>query len=136
MEKKINQKTYKQILPAISSLLEDSAHLVVLVKPQFEAGKASVGAGGVVRSEAVRREVLASVVAAVPEAARFSVSFPFDAGGSEGEEEEDEGAVAAASTSNKPPLPPRFVLQGTMESPIRGATSGNVEYLAHFKRVK
>jgi len=33
-----------------------------------------VGAGGVVRDEGVRRAVLESVVAAVPEAARFSVS--------------------------------------------------------------
>ena len=152
------QRQNKQILPAISSLLEDSAHLVVLVKPQFEAGKASVGAGGVVRDEGVRRAVLASVVAAVPEAARFSASFPFDAaaagsGSKDGDEDDDDdddddeegeegqggGAAAAAASSSSngnKPLPPRFVLQGTMESPIRGATSGNVEYLAHFKRVK
>ena len=144
-------KTFQQILPAISSLLEESAHLVILVKPQFEAGKAQVGSGGVVRDEKVRKEVLAAVVAAVPEAAQFSVSCPYDAApggeGEEGEEDEEEegegdkGTVAAAaspssSNSNQKTLllPPRFVLQGTMESPIRGATSGNVEYLAHFRR--
>ena len=106
----------------------------------------------------MRRAVLASVVAAVPEAARFSASFPFDAaaagsGSKDGDEDDDDdddddeegeegqggGAAAAAASSSSngnKPLPPRFVLQGTMESPIRGATSGNVEYLAHFKRVK
>lgn len=107
------------------------------------------------RDERVRREVLESVCAAVPEAARFSVSLPYDApgeGGEVGDEGEgEEGAAAAAAASPPaspnngdgggggeqlppPPPPPRFVLQGTMESPIRGATSGNVEYLAHFKR--
>jgi predicted rRNA methylase YqxC with S4 and FtsJ domains len=133
----VSKNFEKQILPAISSLLEDAAQLVVLVKPQFEAGKGSVGSGGVVRDEGVRREVLAAVVAAVPEAARFSVSSPFDAAPEE--EEKDGGgdvAAAAAAVAAEPLLlpPKRFVLQGTMESPIRGATSGNVEYLAHFTR--
>ena len=132
----VSKNFEKQILPAISSLLEDAAQLVVLVKPQFEAGKGSVGSGGVVRDEGVRREVLAAVVAAVPEAARFSVSSPFDAAPEE-EEKDGGGDVAAAAAVAAEPLllpPKRFVLQGTMESPIRGATSGNVEYLAHFTR--
>jgi 23S rRNA (cytidine1920-2'-O)/16S rRNA (cytidine1409-2'-O)-methyltransferase len=34
---------------------------VVLVKPQFEAGRTEVGRGGIVRSEAVRRRVVAEV---------------------------------------------------------------------------
>lgn len=49
------------ILPAVAPLLERAGALVVLVKPQFEAGRAEVGKGGIVRSEAVRRRVLASV---------------------------------------------------------------------------
>lgn len=79
--------------------------------------------------------MLAAVVAAVPEAARFSVSSPFDAAPEE-EEKDGGGDVAAAAVAAEPLLlpPKRFVLQGTMESPIRGATSGNVEYLAHFTR--
>jgi len=28
-----------------------------------------------------------------------------------------------------------FACSGTIESPIKGATSGNTEYLAHFRRV-
>lgn len=112
----------------------------MLVKPQFEAGKASVGAGGVVRSARVREEVLASVVAAVPAAAAFSVSSPFDVGGGgggseEGGEEEEEDIIAPSISSSSSSLPP-FELMGTIESPIRGATSGNVEYLAHFVRKK
>ena len=38
--------------------------VVALVKPQFEAGRAEVGRGGVVRDDAVRRRVLEEVTAA------------------------------------------------------------------------
>ncbi len=41
--------------------MEKTGAVVVLVKPQFEAGRAEVGKGGIVRSEAVRQRVLQSV---------------------------------------------------------------------------
>lgn len=46
------------ILPSIYDCLKDSGRAVVLVKPQFEAGKGKVGKNGVVRDEAVHKEVL------------------------------------------------------------------------------
>ena len=49
------------ILPAVVPLVEATGAVVVLVKPQFEAGRAEVGKGGIVRSEAVRQRVLLSV---------------------------------------------------------------------------
>jgi 23S rRNA (cytidine1920-2'-O)/16S rRNA (cytidine1409-2'-O)-methyltransferase len=49
------------ILPAVVPLVEKAGAVVVLVKPQFEAGRAEVGKGGIVRSEAVRQRVLQSV---------------------------------------------------------------------------
>jgi 23S rRNA (cytidine1920-2'-O)/16S rRNA (cytidine1409-2'-O)-methyltransferase len=49
------------ILPAVVPLVEKTGAIVVLVKPQFEAGRAEVGKGGIVRSEAVRQRVLQSV---------------------------------------------------------------------------
>lgn len=49
------------ILPAVVPLVEKTGAVVVLVKPQFEAGRAEVGKGGIVRSEAVRQRVLQSV---------------------------------------------------------------------------
>jgi 23S rRNA (cytidine1920-2'-O)/16S rRNA (cytidine1409-2'-O)-methyltransferase len=45
------------VLPAPLRLAADEAELVALVKPQFEAGRAHVGKGGVVRDAAVQREV-------------------------------------------------------------------------------
>ena len=46
------------ILPSIYDCLKDGGRAVVLVKPQFEAGKGKVGKNGVVRDEAVHKEVL------------------------------------------------------------------------------
>jgi 23S rRNA (cytidine1920-2'-O)/16S rRNA (cytidine1409-2'-O)-methyltransferase len=47
------------VLPKAASLLERGGRLVVLVKPQFEAGRRQVGRGGIVKDESVHREVIA-----------------------------------------------------------------------------
>lgn len=44
------------ILPALLPLLNDGAGLLVLVKPQFEAGREQVGEGGIVRDPEVHRQ--------------------------------------------------------------------------------
>ncbi|HUL85205.1 MAG TPA: TlyA family RNA methyltransferase [Actinomycetota bacterium] len=49
------------VLPALAQLGTDTAGYVVLVKPQFEAGRESVGRGGVVRDPEVWRRVLVQV---------------------------------------------------------------------------
>lgn len=41
------------ILPAIAPLLNATASMVILVKPQFEVGKGQVGKGGIVRDPAL-----------------------------------------------------------------------------------
>jgi 23S rRNA (cytidine1920-2'-O)/16S rRNA (cytidine1409-2'-O)-methyltransferase len=51
----------KLILPAIDRILEPGGETVALIKPQFEAGRADVGRGGVVRDEAVRERVAAEI---------------------------------------------------------------------------
>lgn len=50
------------ILPTVARLLGRPGLAITLIKPQFEAGRAQVGKGGVIRSEAVRREVLVRVL--------------------------------------------------------------------------
>jgi 23S rRNA (cytidine1920-2'-O)/16S rRNA (cytidine1409-2'-O)-methyltransferase len=49
------------VLPALVSVLAEPSLCVVLVKPQFEAGRAEVGKGGVVRDPAVQARVVAHV---------------------------------------------------------------------------
>jgi 23S rRNA (cytidine1920-2'-O)/16S rRNA (cytidine1409-2'-O)-methyltransferase len=85
-----------KVVDAVSSVLAPSGQLVVLIKPQFEAGKAQVGAGGVVRDPSVHKDVIKKVV---------------------------DGFHVAG-----------FECSGWMESPIKGATGGNTEFLAHFTR--
>jgi 23S rRNA (cytidine1920-2'-O)/16S rRNA (cytidine1409-2'-O)-methyltransferase len=46
------------VLPAVRRLLSPHGQVVALVKPQFEAGKAAVPRGGVIRDPAVHRDVL------------------------------------------------------------------------------
>ena len=54
----------RHILPAIVPLLDPGADLVVLVKPQFEAGREEVGKGGLVLDAAVHMRVVGEVASA------------------------------------------------------------------------
>ena len=49
------------ILPAVLKWLQAEAHVVALIKPQFEAGRRQVGKGGVVRDREVHRAVLQAI---------------------------------------------------------------------------
>jgi 23S rRNA (cytidine1920-2'-O)/16S rRNA (cytidine1409-2'-O)-methyltransferase len=53
------------VVPAVLPHLGHGGFLICLVKPQFEAGRDQVGSGGVVRDEAVRRQVIDSTVSAL-----------------------------------------------------------------------
>ncbi len=50
-----------KVLPAVLACAAPRFDCIALVKPQFEAGRESVGKGGVVRDPAVRRRVLVEV---------------------------------------------------------------------------
>jgi 23S rRNA (cytidine1920-2'-O)/16S rRNA (cytidine1409-2'-O)-methyltransferase len=49
------------VAPALARCTTPDADLVLLVKPQFEAGRARVGKGGVIRDAEVHRDVLGTV---------------------------------------------------------------------------
>jgi 23S rRNA (cytidine1920-2'-O)/16S rRNA (cytidine1409-2'-O)-methyltransferase len=53
------------VAPNLLDLATANADFVLLIKPQFEAGRDRVGKGGVIRDPAVHREVLGEVVAAL-----------------------------------------------------------------------
>ena len=52
------------VLPVLIQLLKAKGSLILLVKPQFEAGREKVGKKGVVRNPAVHREVLQEIIRA------------------------------------------------------------------------
>ncbi|KXZ56460.1 hypothetical protein GPECTOR_1g411 [Gonium pectorale] len=53
------------VIGAVTSVLRPDGRLVVLIKPQFEAGRQQVGAGGVVRDPKVHAEVISRVTAGI-----------------------------------------------------------------------
>ena len=53
------------ILPALVRLLKPAGVMIVLVKPQFEAGRHQVGKGGIVKDPALHAAVCARIEAAV-----------------------------------------------------------------------
>ena len=55
------------ILPAAVPLLQADGRLVILVKPQFEAGRGQVGKGGIVRDPEIHRAACERVERAVRE---------------------------------------------------------------------
>ena len=54
----------RQILPVLPPLLTAASDVIALVKPQFEAGRADVGKGGIVRNADVQSRVVNEVTAA------------------------------------------------------------------------
>jgi 23S rRNA (cytidine1920-2'-O)/16S rRNA (cytidine1409-2'-O)-methyltransferase len=59
-----------KVLDAVVRVLKPNGKLVVLIKPQFEAGKHQVGTGGVITDPAVHQQVIDDVTAGI-EAAGF-----------------------------------------------------------------
>ncbi len=47
-----------KVLPAVAACMAERFEAVILVKPQFEAGRSAVGKGGIVRDSSVHRVVL------------------------------------------------------------------------------
>ncbi|MDX2044851.1 MAG: TlyA family RNA methyltransferase [Acidobacteriota bacterium] len=52
-----------KILPVVPALVQPSALVVMLIKPQFEVGREEVGKGGIVRDEAAQQRVVNEIVA-------------------------------------------------------------------------
>jgi 23S rRNA (cytidine1920-2'-O)/16S rRNA (cytidine1409-2'-O)-methyltransferase len=63
------------VAPALARLTTAEAEFVLLVKPQFEAGRARVGRGGIVRDPAVHRDVLGAVVEGLGDAGIETVAM-------------------------------------------------------------
>lgn len=85
-----------KVMPAVLVVMRPTAALIVLIKPQFEAGLEHVGKGGLVKDPAVHESVIAAVTAGMHELG--------------------------------------LERHGLIESPIKGAQSGNTEFLALFRR--
>ena len=54
----------RHVWPVLPPLLRDDGRVIALVKPQFEAGRAEVGAGGIISDPAVHARVVDEAIAA------------------------------------------------------------------------
>lgn len=52
----------RKILPSVKKWLVSDGDVIVLIKPQFEAGRDAVGKGGIVRDPKVHRSVLSGIL--------------------------------------------------------------------------
>ena len=78
----------RHILPVVSPLLRHDGVVVALVKPQFEAGRHDVGAGGIVRDPAVHARVIEAVTQAAHQVGLERVALePSPVTGAEGNRE-------------------------------------------------
>ena len=77
-----------KVAPALLPHLFAGADLIVLIKPQFEAGRGQVGKGGVVRDEALRRRIAEQRIAELSDLGlRFVASVDCDLRGPAGNRE-------------------------------------------------
>jgi 23S rRNA (cytidine1920-2'-O)/16S rRNA (cytidine1409-2'-O)-methyltransferase len=61
-----------KILPVVPPLLQPSALVITLIKPQFEVGREEVGRGGIVRDEAAQQRVVGEIMAFAASIGLFS----------------------------------------------------------------
>jgi 23S rRNA (cytidine1920-2'-O)/16S rRNA (cytidine1409-2'-O)-methyltransferase len=64
-----------KILPALRRVLKESGQAVVLIKPQFEAGRAHIGKKGVVKDPRVHAEVIRAVLTAAESEGFFALGL-------------------------------------------------------------
>lgn len=103
-----------KVIPPLLVFLQEGAHLLPMIKPQFEAGRAQVGKGGIVRDDDVRRRVVAERVAEIAALAHDGLSpqplgtFESPVHGREGNRETfalfrmQSGEVASRETESEP----------------------------------
>ncbi|MDO8491139.1 MAG: TlyA family RNA methyltransferase, partial [Dehalococcoidia bacterium] len=78
----------EMVLPNAAALLKPGGVIIVLVKPQFEAGREQVGKGGIVRDPQVHAQVLGRFISwAVAQGLRFGGLVASPIAGAEGNRE-------------------------------------------------
>lgn len=66
-----------KVLPALAPLLKEDGRMAALVKPQYEAGRAAVGKGGVVKDPAAHEKSLVAVMGGAEEIGLYARAAAF-----------------------------------------------------------
>jgi 23S rRNA (cytidine1920-2'-O)/16S rRNA (cytidine1409-2'-O)-methyltransferase len=77
-----------KVLPAVVPIAEPDAEFLILIKPQFELERRSIGKGGIVRDAALHQEAINRVTAAAAELGLTDVGVkPSRLAGAQGNQE-------------------------------------------------
>jgi 23S rRNA (cytidine1920-2'-O)/16S rRNA (cytidine1409-2'-O)-methyltransferase len=113
-----------KVAGVLASVLVPGARCIALVKPQFEAGRASVGRGGVVRDAGVHAQAIESVIAGCAREGLASTALTFSpllgpAGNIEfllGMERAADAMQSSTSAASAPPLDVAGVVRNAHET--------------------
>lgn len=67
----------EKVLTKVSELLKDEADAIILIKPQFEAGKKNVGKHGIVRSKKIHEEILRQIDVLCASAGLYAADYTY-----------------------------------------------------------
>jgi 23S rRNA (cytidine1920-2'-O)/16S rRNA (cytidine1409-2'-O)-methyltransferase len=109
--------------PAASGASSAGGYLLVLIKPQFEAGRGAVGKGGILRDEALRRRVIEEC------AGRLAAIGAIGATG----ESREAGEVEAVAIGDHGAAAALELAGACFDSPVAGS-GGNREAFALLRR--
>ena len=107
------------ILPVLKALLEPPQEAAVLVKPQFEVGRALVGRGGVVRDAQAQASAIKAVQAKASDLNWCAVGLaPSPIKGAAGNQEYWLHLVQCEESEGQPTIKPRHI-EATVEAALR-----------------
>jgi 23S rRNA (cytidine1920-2'-O)/16S rRNA (cytidine1409-2'-O)-methyltransferase len=104
-------------------------YLLVLIKPQFEAGRGAVGKGGILRDEALRRRVIDECAGRLSEIGEIGEIGAIDAIGATGEA----GEIGEVHDHRAAPAAALELAGACFDSPVAGS-GGNREAFALLRR--
>ncbi len=89
-----------KVMEAVVRLLKPQGKLIILIKPQFEAGKHQVGPGGIITDPAIHQQVITEVTTGVEAAGfKFQKIVPSPIRGGDGNQEFLAYFISTTSTS-------------------------------------
>ena len=122
-----------QVLPAVCSVLTPDASLIVLIKPQFEAGRGEVGAHACQCLTALCDACVIVCCCRGRNDGRKSWMVQVSSGGIVKDERVHKRVIEDVTAGIEAA---GFAAHGWMESPLKGAVGGNSEFLAYFTRIQ
>lgn len=112
-----------KVLPSLARVAADRAHLIALIKPQFEATRTEVSRGkGIIRSPEAHMRILHDIISQAPQWGWLPLALaPSPIAGGSGNREYLMHAAAAGGSGDREP-PPDIDIDGLVRKTLMGST--------------